>query len=114
MGEDHFKFSVGMGIPVNGLGTSIFLDGKDYFTFLLGTDFALLRSDFELPEQEEGETVSDVMAGMAIPSFHLNIYTIKIGSFAVGGYYIQSEVGASAVGLTISYLPVVPGKRYDP
>ena len=46
--------------------------------------------------------------------FSLNVYPIKIGSIGVGGYYIQSEAGASAAGFTVSIIPVVPGKRYGP
>ena len=46
--------------------------------------------------------------------FSLNVYPIKIVYFGVGGYYIQSEAGASASGLNVSNIPIVSGKRYDP
>lgn len=70
-GKRNLKLAFGMGIPVNGIGASYTRNGYDNVTVLLGTDFALPRTDWQQPEQRPGETSREVITDLAIPSVQL-------------------------------------------
>ncbi len=86
MGKGDLKFVLGTGLPINGVGASYAMNSEDNFTVLLGTDIALPRTEWHLPEQQDDETAADIMISLAIPSvqFHWDRKGSLMASLMIG------------------------------
>lgn len=72
VGQNKLKLALVMGLPLNGVGASYNFNGGDNLTFLLGTDYALPRTNWQQPKEQANESPQDVILDLAIPSLQLH------------------------------------------
>jgi hypothetical protein len=139
---EGWKYAFIMGMPANGLGVSLPLDNMEYeyLTIMLGSDVLIPKRSFNA--ETEAQRVGDFVAADVAKEYNaaVNVYWDRKGAllassslsfspswqlslnaypekrwglkFGVGGYAVVSEEGASTVGLTFDFMPLVPGFRF--